>query len=141
MAGDGLTETVLVQDVELAIAKMNVLRRQGIQFALDDFGTGYSSLAYLKRLPLAQLKIDRSFVNDLLSDSSACPIAQAIIVLSRSLGLRVMAEGVERQEQREALESLGCHRHQGYLFSHPLATQDFELLLAQHNDNPAMMPA
>jgi diguanylate cyclase (GGDEF)-like protein/PAS domain S-box-containing protein len=133
-----LTESVLVQDMEVAIAKMNALKAHGIRFALDDFGTGYSSLTYLKRLPLTQLKIDRSFVRDLMTDPSASPIARMIIALSKELGLTVLAEGVEFPEQRRTLEALGCHRHQGYLFAPPLPPDEFEQLLAQHSGSTAL---
>ena len=136
-----LTETVLVQDVEVAIAKMNALKAHGIRFALDDFGTGYSSLTYLKRLPLAQLKIDRAFVCDLATDPSAGPIIRTIIELSHTLGMRVLAEGVELPDQRAALEQLGCRHFQGYLFSPPLSAADFEQLLAQHSGKPTLIPA
>jgi EAL domain-containing protein (putative c-di-GMP-specific phosphodiesterase class I) len=97
-----------------------------LRFSLDDFGTGYSSLAYLKRLPLDQLKIDRSFIRDILTDESSAAIAQTIISLSRAMGLPVIAEGVETEEQREFLTRLGCHAFQGYLFSRPLPLDEFE---------------
>jgi len=135
-----LTESVLVQDMEVAIAKMNALKAHGIRFALDDFGTGYSSLTYLKRLPLAQLKIDRSFVRDLMTDPSAIPIARTVIALGKELGLCVLAEGVEFPEQRRMLEAIGCHRHQGYLFAPPLPAEGFEQILAQYSGNPALQP-
>ena len=136
-----LTESVLVENAEDAIAKMSVLRDHGIRFALDDFGTGYSSLAYLKRLPLSQLKIDRSFVRDILTDPSSAAIAQTIIALSRSLGLRVLAEGVETNDQRAALEALGCYYYQGYLYGPPMPVEEFERLLLQHAGDPALQTA
>ncbi len=136
-----LTESVLVENIEDAIAKMTTLKEHGIRFALDDFGTGYSSLAYLKRLPLSQIKIDRSFVRDLLTDPSGSAITSAVIALGRELGLRVLAEGVETSEQREALRALGCHLHQGYLYGPPLPPEDFELLLLQCVGNPQQQPA
>ena len=121
-----LTESALVEDIDDVTSKMKGLNRHGLRFSLDDFGTGYSSLSYLKRLPLDQLKIDRSFVHDILEDSCSGAIAQAIISLGRAMGLKVMAEGVETDEQRDFLSHLGCHSMQGYLFSHPLPVEDFE---------------
>jgi diguanylate cyclase (GGDEF)-like protein/PAS domain S-box-containing protein len=124
-----LTESMLVDDVEAVIATMTELRSHGIRFSLDDFGTGYSSLAYLRRLPLDQLKIDRSFVRDMLVDVTSGAIAQTIISLGKVMGLPVIAEGVETEEQRDFLAGLGCHTFQGYLFSKPLPLEEFELLL------------
>ena len=114
-----LTESLLLHDVEDGIAKMQALRAQGVGFSLDDFGTGYSSLGYLKRLPLDQLKIDQGFVRDVLTDPNDAAIACAIITLARSLGLEVVAEGVESQGQRKFLLRNGCQRFQGYLFGRP----------------------
>ncbi|UTW06551.1 EAL domain-containing protein [Pseudomonas benzenivorans] len=114
-----LTESLLVEDVDALIVKMNQLKNKGIQFSLDDFGTGYSSLSQLKRLPLNQLKIDRSFVHDLQLSSNDAIIVRTIIALANSLELAVIAEGVETPEQRDALLQLGCHRFQGYLFGAP----------------------
>ena len=121
-----LTESLLVIDVEATIAKMAALKKHGIAFALDDFGTGYSSLAYLKRLPLDELKIDQSFVRDVLSDPNDAAIARTIVALARSLGLSVIAEGVETIEQRDFLAKNGCTAYQGYLFSRPLSVIAFE---------------
>jgi len=123
-----LTESMLADNIEEVIAKMTVLKNHGLRFSLDDFGTGYSSLAYLKRLPLDQLKIDRSFVQDILVDASSGAIAQTIISLSRAMGLPVIAEGVETEQQRDFLVGLGCHSFQGYLFSRPLPLEEFERL-------------
>ena len=114
-----LTETLLLDDVEDTIQRMDTLRASGLGFSLDDFGTGYSSLSYLKRLPLDQLKIDQSFVRDLLTDANDASIARTIVTLAHSLDLGVIAEGVETQEQRDMLASLGCHTWQGYLFGRP----------------------
>ncbi|MBV7542602.1 EAL domain-containing protein [Acidovorax sp. sic0104] len=116
-----LTESLLVEDMETTIATMAALRSYGVGFSLDDFGTGYSSLSYLKRMPLDQLKIDQSFVRDLLTDPNDAAIVDTIIGLSRSLGLEVIAEGVETPEQRELLAEAGCMHYQGYLFSRPLS--------------------
>jgi len=121
-----LTESMLADDIEDVIAKMTLLKSHGLSFALDDFGTGYSSLSYLKRLPLDQLKIDRAFVSDILKDVASAAIAQTIISLGRAIGLSVIAEGVETEDQRKFLASLGVHSFQGYLFSRPLPLEEFE---------------
>lgn len=120
-----LTESLLLSDPEGTIKKMVRLRAMGIGFALDDFGTGYSSLAYLKSLPLDTLKIDIVFVRDLVQDPQATPIAATIITLAAGLGLSVIAEGVESQEQRERLAELGCGIYQGYLFGRPVPIGEF----------------
>jgi diguanylate cyclase (GGDEF)-like protein/PAS domain S-box-containing protein len=125
-----LTESLMVNNMEGTVAKMEVLHAQGIAFSLDDFGTGYSSLSYLQRLPLRQLKIDQSFVRDLLVDSKDAAIAQTVINLAQNLGLSVMAEGVETRAQRDFLERLGCHAYQGYFFGRPAPLRDFERRLA-----------
>ena len=124
-----LTESLLMGDVEDSIAKMNALKTRGVGFALDDFGTGYSSLAYLKRLPLRSLKIDRSFVTDVLTDQNAAAIAKTVVMLGQSMGLAVIAEGVETEHQRDFLARNGCHAYQGYLFSKPLPLDGFVALL------------
>lgn len=114
-----LTESQLVEDVETLICKMSQLKAHGIHLALDDFGAGYSSLNYLKRLPLDQLKIDQSFVRDLLVQPSDAAIVRTILALGANLNLAVTAEGVETQEQYDALQHMGCRRFQGYLFAKP----------------------
>jgi diguanylate cyclase (GGDEF)-like protein/PAS domain S-box-containing protein len=123
-----LTESMLVENVEDVVGKMTKLKSHGVRFSVDDFGTGYSSLAYLKRLPLDQLKIDRSFVRDILIDGCSGTIAQTIISLGRAMGLSVIAEGVEIEEQRDFLARLGCKAFQGYLCSRPLPLENFMLL-------------
>ncbi|WP_404976888.1 MULTISPECIES: EAL domain-containing protein [unclassified Acidovorax] len=128
-----LTETLLVEDMETTIATMTALRTYGVRFSLDDFGTGYSSLSYLKRMPLDQLKIDQSFVADLLTDPNDAAIVDTIIALSRSLGLQVIAEGVETGEQRDRLAQAGCRFYQGYFFSRPLAADMLDRLLRPHH--------
>ena len=121
-----LTESMLVRDIEDVIAKMSELKAHGVGFSLDDFGTGFSSLSYLKRMPLDQLKIDQSFVHDVLSDGHDAAIARTVISLGQSLGLTVIAEGVETEGQRGFLSDNGCHAFQGYLFSRPLPLAQFE---------------
>jgi len=125
-----ITENLLIDEMETTIARMNQLRARGIRFSLDDFGTGYSSLAYLKRLPLYQLKIDQSFVRDLLTDSNDEAIISTIIALGRSLDLQVIAEGVETSEQAERLRKLGCSAYQGYHFGKPKAPEHWQQNLA-----------
>ena len=114
-----LTESMLVGDVEDVIGKMRAIKAHGVGFSLDDFGTGYSSLSHLKRLPLDQLKIDQSFVRDIMSDANDAVIARTIVALGHSLGLKVIAEGVETAEQRSFLSSVGCDAFQGYYFGRP----------------------
>ena len=124
-----LTESVLIEDAEDVIVKMNALKAIGVGFGIDDFGTGYSSLAYIKRLPLERLKIDQGFVRNILMDLDDAAISRAVIAMASSMGLGVMAEGVETDAQRDFLASLGCHTYQGYLFSRPVPVADFELLV------------
>lgn len=121
-----LTESLMVSNMEEIIQKMSILKSMGIGLALDDFGTGYSSLTYLKCMPLDWLKIDRSFVRDVLVDPNDAAIIKTIIALSKNLGLDVIAEGVETASQREFLANEGCHAYQGYLFSRPLPLEEFE---------------
>ncbi|KQW24439.1 EAL domain-containing protein [Acidovorax sp. Root402] len=128
-----MTEGLLLQDVEDTIDKMGQLKGYGVGFSLDDFGTGYSSLSYLKRLPLDQLKIDQSFVRDVLTDPNDAAIARTVVALGTSLGLRVIAEGVETEAQREFLERHHCHAWQGYLLSPPVAVAEFEALVRRTN--------
>jgi EAL domain-containing protein (putative c-di-GMP-specific phosphodiesterase class I) len=123
-----LTESLMVNSVQETVSKMEALAALGIAFSLDDFGTGYSSLSYLQRLPLNQLKIDQSFVRDLLVDTKDAAIAQTVINLAQNLGLDVIAEGVESAAQRDFLMGLGCHTYQGYFFGRPCPLQDFECL-------------
>ena len=128
-----LTESLLVEDVEGVIAKMALLKNQGVRFSLDDFGTGYSSLAHLKQLPLYQLKIDQSFVRDVLVDANDATIARTVIALGQSMGLNVIAEGVETEGQHAFLRAHGCNAFQGYLFSRPLPLDALEALLSSQN--------
>ena len=124
-----LTESLLLDNVADAASKMSALKARGVCFSLDDFGTGYSSLSYLRRLPLDELKIDQSFVRHIVANSSDAVIARTIVALGQSLGLGVIAEGVESDEQRVFLASIGCVAYQGYLRSRPLPVDDFEQLV------------
>jgi len=124
-----LTETMVLENVADTITKMQELKSLGVSFSMDDFGTGHSSLQYLKRLPLDQIKIDQSFVHDIAFDPNDAAIVQTIIAMSQSLGLSVIAEGVETETQREFLERHHCHAFQGFLFGKPLPLEQFEALL------------
>jgi diguanylate cyclase (GGDEF)-like protein/PAS domain S-box-containing protein len=126
-----MTESLLLENPDDIVAKMNTLKDRGISFSLDDFGTGYSSLSYLKRLPLDQLKIDQSFVRDVLIDANDATIARTIVALANSLGLAVIAEGVESAGQRDFLAEAGCPTYQGYFFSRPLSLHEFEAFLSK----------
>ncbi|MDP2248227.1 MAG: EAL domain-containing protein, partial [Nitrosomonadales bacterium] len=124
-----LTESVVLDNIEDAIQKMEELRKVGVRFSMDDFGTGYSSLAYLKQLPLTQVKIDQSFVRDIATDPNDAAIVQTIIAMSSTLGLNVIAEGVETEAQFEMLWQYGCLQFQGYLFGKPMMLDELEKIL------------
>ena len=124
-----LTESLLVEDIDDVVAKMGALQARGVGFSLDDFGTGYSSLSYLRRLPIDQLKIDRSFVGELLTNANDEAIVRTIVALGQSLALTVIAEGVENEAQKNRLASIGCHCYQGDYFGRPLLLESFERLL------------
>lgn len=132
-----LTESLLVVNLHDVISKMNILKGMGICFSLDDFGTGYSSLSYLKKLPLDELKIDQEFVRDILIDQNDAAIAKMVIALASSMGLSVMAEGVETEQQFEMLASMGCHQYQGYLFGRPMPIEALEKHLFLHSAKSA----
>ncbi len=133
-----ITENLLLEDLEETIGIMEALRSRGVRFSLDDFGTGYSSLAYLKRLPLDQVKIDGTFVRDMLSDATSRAIAQAIIWLGQAMHLSLMAEGVETEEQRVCLAGLGCLCYQGFLFSPAVPAEELEGLLKMGGSSAAL---
>ncbi len=130
-----LTESMLLNDIEGIIVKMTLLKEIGILFSMDDFGTGYSSLAYLSQLPLNQLKIDKSFVRNLASKSMDIIIVRTIIGMAKNLGIEVIAEGVETEEQRELLELNGCDFYQGFLFGEPVPLPEFERLIDQRGQS------
>lgn len=124
-----LTESVVLDNIETVIGRMQELDRLGVGFSLDDFGTGYSSLSYLKRLPLDQIKIDQSFVRDIPGDPNDAAIVRAILAMSQSLGLQVIAEGVETEAQRNFLFENGCNAYQGYLFGKPVPIEEWTGML------------
>ena len=124
-----LTESLVLEDIEDTVRKMQELKVLGIKFSMDDFGTGYSSLAYLSRLPFDQLKIDQSFMRNVTVDQHNAAIVQTIISMAQGLGMEVIAEGVETKEQREFLELRGCVAYQGYLFGRPLPIEELEPIL------------
>ena len=124
---------MLLDDIDEVISKMRQVKSHGLKFSLDDFGTGYSSLSYLRRLPLDQMKIDRAFVRDLLTDPTSKAIAQTVISLGQAIGMSVIAEGVETEAHREFLSSIGCEAFQGYLWSRPLPVKEFEDFLKNFN--------
>ena len=124
-----LTESIAMRDVEASVTMLEGLRTMGVRLSIDDFGTGYSSLSYLQRFPLSRLKIDQSFVRDLLTNENNVKITRAIIAMAHSLNLAVLAEGVETEGQLARLREEGCDEVQGYLFSRPVCAEDFEKLL------------
>lgn len=128
-----LTETLIVHDIDDLMRKMAALVERGVRFSLDDFGTGFSSLSHLKRLPLNTLKIDRSFISDVLTDASSQAIVRTVIALAQSMDMTVIAEGVETRAQQQFLLSNGCIQFQGYLFSKPLPLQAFTAFVEQQN--------
>jgi len=129
-----ITESTVIEDPELAITTMQKLADKGIHLALDDFGTGYSSLSYLKRFPIHTLKIDKAFIDDLTDERNERHMVASIISIAHSMGLSVVAEGVEEKEQLDALRELDCETIQGFYFSRPLSEQDFTSYLLKRND-------
>jgi EAL domain-containing protein (putative c-di-GMP-specific phosphodiesterase class I) len=132
-----LTESVLMGDPERAIGQLQRLRALGVTIAVDDFGTGYSSLAYLRRLPIDVLKIDRSFVMDADRDEEDAQVVRTIIALGQSLKLTVVAEGVETEAQAELLRHAGCDLAQGYLYARPMPPEQIEAWLSAGTDAQA----
>jgi diguanylate cyclase (GGDEF)-like protein/PAS domain S-box-containing protein len=128
-----LTESVVLDNINNTVAKMHELKEIGVRFSMDDFGTGYSSLSYLTQLPFDQLKIDQSFVRNIGIKPTDTVIVQTIIAMGNSLGMQVIAEGVENKEQRDFLECNGCHAYQGYLFNKPVPIEEFEALIRMPN--------
>lgn len=128
-----LTETLIVHDMEDLTRKMTTLVGRGVRFSLDDFGTGFSSLSHLKRLPLSKLKIDRTFICDVLTDASSEAIVRTVIALGQSMGMAVIAEGVETEAQWRFLAENGCTQFQGYLLGRPMPIADFRAFVQQHN--------
>ena len=123
-----ITETVLLDDSAATLAMLHQLRELGVRIAMDDFGTGYSSLSYLQRFPFDKIKIDRSFVKQIGEDRSALNIVRAVTALASGLGMRTTAEGVESQDQLDAITAEGCTEMQGYLFSRPCPAREIEQL-------------
>jgi EAL domain-containing protein (putative c-di-GMP-specific phosphodiesterase class I) len=130
-----ITEGIVIQRVDDAITTMSVLSDYGISFSLDDFGTGYSSISYLKRLPVSTLKIDKSFIRDIIDDRNDRVLVETIITMGRLLDMVVVAEGVEEAEQLVILRKFGCHLYQGYLSSPAVSIEKFEILLRNNDKN------
>jgi EAL domain-containing protein (putative c-di-GMP-specific phosphodiesterase class I) len=126
-----ITESLLMDDLSEVVYKMMALRSHGIRISIDDFGTGYSSLSYLTQLPIDQLKIDKSFIRDLVSDSNDIVVVETIISMANHLGLNVIAEGVENGEQLQFLNGMGCNLYQGYYFSRPIGADEFSILMTR----------
>jgi EAL domain-containing protein (putative c-di-GMP-specific phosphodiesterase class I) len=127
-----ITESVIMHDIDANVRVLGQVRGMGVELAIDDFGTGYSSLAYIGRLPVSVIKIDRAFIRNLDSDAESMPIVQTIISLTHALNRKVVAEGVETEEQARLLRSLRCDQYQGFLFSKPLPADGIERMLASH---------
>ena len=124
-----LTESTLMENKDIAKSILERLKEMGLTIAIDDFGTGYSSLAYLKSFPIDILKIDRSFINDIITDPNDAAITRAIVAMAHGLELKVVAEGVETEEQLKFLQAIGCNQYQGFLFSRPLPAAELAALL------------
>ncbi len=130
-----LTESTLMSDQANVVEDLAELRRRGLRISIDDFGTGYSSLSYLRKFPIDALKIDRSFIRDVTTDRDNAAITSAIVSMAKALNLRVIAEGVETQEQLEFLRQLGCEEMQGFLVSRPLPAEEATAFLREYLDS------
>ena len=130
-----ITETAIIADPEMALQVMFRLAEMGVKMSIDDFGTGYSSLSYLKKMPVSEIKIDRSFVMDMMDNSNDKVIVKATIGLAHNLGLEVVAEGVENQESADLLRELGCDSLQGFFFSKPIPPEEFIVMAGKSKDN------
>ena len=126
-----ITESVFIDDMDDVIEKMNVLREYGIRFSMDDFGTGFSSLSYLRRLPIDTLKIDKTFIDTVVTDNPTRTIAETIIEMGKKLGFHTIAEGVEDEVQFDLLRDIGCDNIQGYYMGKPMVSEKIEEMLAQ----------
>ncbi|MBI2289053.1 MAG: EAL domain-containing protein, partial [Betaproteobacteria bacterium] len=131
-----ITESMIMEDIEASIEKLKLIRALGVGISIDDFGTGHSSLRYLTRLPITALKIDRAFIGHMNTDPDDMAIVSTIIALGRTLNLKVIAEGVETEEQRKFLQLLKCDEFQGYLFSKPVPAEQVPALLAWGGERP-----
>ena len=136
-----ITEAVLIRDDDAALAVLHQLRDIGVRIALDDFGTGYSSLSYLQRFPFDKIKIDRCFISDIASPEGSSSIVQAVVNIAAARHMTTTAEGVETEQQLEALRALGCTEMQGYLFSAPKPAADIRPLLSAHRKGAKPAPA
>ena len=125
-----ITESVFIDDMDDVIEKMNILRESGIRFSMDDFGTGFSSLSYLRKLPIDTLKIDKSFVDTVVTDNPTRTIAETIIGMGKKLGFHTIAEGVEDEVQFDLLRDIGCDIIQGFYMGRPMVSEKIEELLA-----------
>jgi EAL domain-containing protein (putative c-di-GMP-specific phosphodiesterase class I) len=128
-----ITENVIMKDIDSVVKKLTMLSKHGIQVSIDDFGTGYSSLAYLQKLPINTIKIDRSFVLDMRPDNGQTSIVNAIIAMANGLGMKLIAEGVETEDQLKQLSALGCTRIQGFLVSKPMPSAELLQWLEERN--------
>jgi EAL domain-containing protein (putative c-di-GMP-specific phosphodiesterase class I) len=131
-----MTESILLEDLDDTVAKIQRLRTRGVRFSIDDFGTGYSSLAYLKRLPVDEIKIDRSFVRDVIDDANDAALVRTILTMSQHMGLEVVAEGVETREAWRFLVDNNCQSFQGYFFGRPCPEEQFRTLYIQEGKWP-----